>query len=55
MVKPCIGSGLGQLNGFKDAKQKIIEAKEFLKPFPTAYFAFKEALRVLRKMKYDAD
>ncbi len=41
------------LNGFDEAKQKLIDAKEFLKPFPIVYLAFKEALRVLRKMKYD--
>ncbi len=41
------------LNGFEEAKQKLIDAKAFLKPFPIVYLAFKEALRVLRKMKYD--
>jgi hypothetical protein len=41
------------LNGFEDAKQKLIEAKELLKPFPHVYLSFKEALRILRKMKYD--
>lgn len=41
------------LNGFLDAKQKLIDAKLLLKPFGQAYLSFKEALRVLRKMKYD--
>jgi hypothetical protein len=41
------------LNGFEDAKQKLIDAKLFLKPFTPVYLSFKEALRVLRKMKYD--
>ena len=41
------------LNGFEDAKQKLIDAKVLLKPFPTVYLSFKEALRILRKMKYD--
>ncbi|WPR72383.1 ATP-binding protein [Flavobacterium sp. NG2] len=41
------------LNGFEEAKQKLIEAKLLLKPFPKIYLSFKEALRVLRKMKYD--
>ena len=41
------------LNGFEDAKQKLIDAKTFLKPFTAVYLSFKEALRVLRKMKYD--
>jgi hypothetical protein len=41
------------LNGFDDAKQKLIDAKLLLKPFSQTYLSFKEALRVLRKMKYD--
>jgi hypothetical protein len=41
------------LNGFEEAKQKLIDAKPLLKPFNQAYLSFKEALRILRKMKYD--
>jgi hypothetical protein len=41
------------LNGFEDAKQKLIDAKLLLKPFSLVYLSFKEALRILRKMKYD--
>jgi hypothetical protein len=41
------------LNGFENAKQNLIEAKLLLKPFPSVYLSFKEALRILRKMKYD--
>lgn len=41
------------LNGFEDAKQKLIDAKTHLKPFPSVYLSFKEAMRILRKMKYD--
>jgi hypothetical protein len=41
------------LNGFDDAKQKLIDAKLLLKPFTSVYLSFKEALRILRKMKYD--
>lgn len=41
------------LNGFEEAKQKLIDAKLLLKPFPKAYVSFKEAMRILRKMKYD--
>lgn len=41
------------LNGFDDAKQKLIDAKPLLKPFASTYLSFKEALRILRKMKYD--
>ena len=41
------------LNGFEDAKQKLIDAKALLKPFNQVYLSFKEALRILRKMKYD--
>lgn len=41
------------LNGFEEAKQKLIDAKTLLKPFKQVYLSFKEALRILRKMKYD--
>ncbi len=41
------------LNGFDDAKQKLIDAKLVLKPFSQIYLSFKESLRILRKMKYD--
>jgi hypothetical protein len=41
------------LNGFEDAKQKLIDAKLLLKPFAAIYLSFKESLRILRKMKYD--
>jgi len=41
------------LNGFEDAKQKLIDAKLLLKPHGQVYLAFKESLRILRKMKYD--
>jgi hypothetical protein len=43
------------LNGFQDAKQKLIDAKPFLKANsnPLVYLNFKEAMRILRKMKYN--
>ncbi|WP_347051015.1 ATP-binding protein [Flavobacterium olei] len=41
------------LNGFEEARQKLIDAKLLLKPYKQVYSSFKEALRVLRKMKYD--
>jgi hypothetical protein len=41
------------LNGFEDAKNKLIDTKTYLKAFPTVYLSFKEAMRILRKMKYD--
>jgi hypothetical protein len=43
------------LNGFEDAKQKLIEAKSLLKAQinTTVYLSFKEAMRILRKMKYN--
>jgi hypothetical protein len=41
------------LNGFDDAKEKLIEAKPLLKPYPQIYLSFKEAMRILRKMKYE--
>jgi Domain of unknown function (DUF5929)/Putative DNA-binding domain len=40
------------LNGFDDAKQKLIDGKLYLKPYLQVYLNFKEAMRVLRKMKY---
>jgi hypothetical protein len=45
------------LNGFQEAKQKLIDAKPHLKQLENQepYVAFKEAMRVLRKMKYDKD
>ncbi|MDR6968971.1 hypothetical protein J2X31_002997 [Flavobacterium arsenatis] len=43
------------LNGFEEAKQILIDAKPLLKKHPntTVYLSFKEAMRILRKMKYD--
>jgi hypothetical protein len=43
------------LNGFEEAKQKLIDAKTLIKPFNQVYLSFKEALRILRKMKYDVE
>lgn len=42
------------LNNFEEARQKLIDAKPLLKAYPdnTVYLAFKEAMRILRKMKY---
>ena len=43
------------LNGFEQAKQKLIDAKPYLKAIENSvvYVNFKETLRILRKMKYD--
>jgi hypothetical protein len=43
------------LNGFEEAKQKLIEAKPYLKAQKNnnVYLSFKEAMRILRKMKYN--
>jgi hypothetical protein len=45
------------LNGFEEAKQKLIDAKPYLKALedPTVYINFKETMRILRKVKYNAD
>ena len=42
------------LNGFVDAKQKLIDAKPLLKSYKdtSIYLSFKDAMRILRKMKY---
>lgn len=42
------------LNGFEEARQKLIDAKLLLKPFTDVYLSFKESLRILRKMKYNS-
>ena len=43
------------LNGFEEAKQKLIDTKTFLKTYdnPLVYLSFKEVMRILRKMKYN--
>ncbi|WP_445718461.1 ATP-binding protein [Flavobacterium sp.] len=43
------------LNGFDEAKQKLIDAKANMKAFdnPLVYLSFKEVMRILRKMKYN--
>lgn len=41
------------LNGFAEAREKLIDTKTLLKVYPTVYSSFKEAMRVVRKMKYD--
>lgn len=43
------------LNGFEEAKQKLIDAKPFLKMIGNSmvYTNFKETMRILRKVKYD--
>ena len=45
------------LNGFEDAKNQLIAAKPFLKAAENkiVYIAFKEVMRILRKMKYDVN
>ena len=45
------------LNGFDDAKEQLIAAKPFLKAADNkiVYIAFKEVMRILRKMKYDVN
>lgn len=43
------------LNGFEESKQKLADAKPLLKAAnAVAYLSFKEAMRIMRKMKYDA-
>jgi hypothetical protein len=42
------------LNGFDNAKERLIEAKPLLKSYPKTYLSFKEVLRILRKMKYNS-
>ena len=42
------------LNGFEDAKEKLFTAKQVLKPYEDVYASFKESVRILRKLKYNA-
>jgi hypothetical protein len=43
-----------KLNGFSDAKQRLIEIKPYLKKHSEAlYMDYKEVMRVLRKIKYN--
>ena len=43
------------INGFEEAKQKLIDAKPFLKTRKetAVYTNFKEVMRIFRKMKYE--
>lgn len=43
------------LNGFDNAKQQLIDAKQDIKQYPNTmvYTNFKEIMRILRKMKYN--
>lgn len=45
------------LNGFDEAKQKLIDGKILLKTLenPMVYINFKETMRILRKVKYNTD
>ncbi len=45
------------LNGFEEAKNQLIAAKPYLKAAENkiVYIAFKEVMRILRKMKYDVN
>lgn len=41
------------LNDFSEAKSKLLEAKPYLKKYLNIYPSFKEAQRILRKVKYN--
>ena len=41
------------LNDFEEAKSKLFEAKPYLKKYLNIYPSFKEAQRILRKIKYN--
>tara|TARA_B100000795_G_scaffold112494_1_gene83336 strand:+ start:54542 stop:55681 length:1140 start_codon:yes stop_codon:yes gene_type:complete len=46
---------ISYLNGFTQAKEKLIAAKPLLKPFEGVYASFKESVRILRKLKYNTE
>lgn len=51
----CYALMICYISGFKEAKMKLIEAKEVLKndKNPQVYLSFKEVMRILRKLKYE--
>jgi len=57
LSKLCFNMMLCYLNGFTRAKEELIEVKDYLKQSsdPQLFIAFKEVMRILRKLKYETD
>ncbi|EHO15265.1 hypothetical protein HMPREF9714_00022 [Myroides odoratimimus CCUG 12901] len=55
--KLCFNMMLCYLNGFEDAKDELISVKDYLKYSndPQLFIAFKEVMRILRKLKYETE
>lgn len=55
--KLCFNLMLCYLNGFENAKDELIDVKDYLKNHsdPQLFIAFKEVMRILRKLKYEMD
>ncbi|WP_413513723.1 DUF5929 domain-containing protein [Myroides odoratus] len=55
--KLCYNMMLCYLNGFEQAKEELIEVKDYLKfaNDPQLFIGFKQVMRILRKLKYETD
>lgn len=55
--KLCYNMMLCYLNGFEQAKDQLIEVKDYLKfaKDPQLFIGFKQVMRILRKLKYETD
>jgi hypothetical protein len=53
----CFNMMLCFLNGFYEAKDQLISVKDYLKRAqdPQLFIAFKEVMRILRKLKYETE
>lgn len=53
----CFNMMLCFLNGFEEAKEDLISVKDYLKKAndPQLFIAFKEVMRILRKLKYETE
>lgn len=57
LSKLCFNMMLCFLNGFENAKDELVEVKDYLKNSndPQLFIAFKEVMRILRKLKYETE
>ncbi|MBB1150940.1 MULTISPECIES: DUF5929 domain-containing protein [unclassified Myroides] len=55
--KLCYNMMLCYLNGFEQAKEQLIEVKDYLKfaNDPELFIGFKQVMRILRKLKYETE
>lgn len=57
LSKLCYNMMLCYLNGFEQAKEELIEVKDYLKfaNDPQLFTGFKQVMRILRKLKYETE